>query len=244
MLTTEMLLPLLVPFLYIFLLVVLLIVLKLLTLNFKFRHSQYGTVSGNSFFKTIMDKGNFGEFLTFRILERLKGDNKVLTNLYISKQDGSTTELDLVLVNQTGVYVFESKNYSGWIFGDDKSKNWTQSLKGGKKTKFLNPVWQNKGHIGALSQLLSEVSTQHFYSYIVFSERCELKKVISTSQSVSILRRNQLSGILKRDFDARNAVLTVEQVDAIHDLLKKHSRADDDVKAQHIQHIKNKFDHD
>ncbi|NLK22184.1 MAG: NERD domain-containing protein [Epulopiscium sp.] len=26
------------------------------------------------------------------------------------------------------MYVFESKNYSGWIFGNEKDKNWTQML--------------------------------------------------------------------------------------------------------------------
>jgi hypothetical protein len=59
-----------------------------------------------------------------------------MTNLYIPKKDGSTTEIDLIMLSQTGVYVFESKNYSGWIFGDEKSKNWMQTLQS-KPTSYL-----------------------------------------------------------------------------------------------------------
>jgi hypothetical protein len=67
---------------------------------------------------TIFNSGNYGEFLTFCCLEKLKGDHKLLTNVYLPKKDGSTTEIDLIMIDETGIYVFESKNYSGWIFGD------------------------------------------------------------------------------------------------------------------------------
>ena len=96
----------------------------------------------------------------------------MLTNVYIPKNDGTTTEIDLLMINKTGIYVFESKNYSGWIFGDEKSKNWTQTLKGGKKNKFFNPILQNRAHINALKKLVKDVDSNNFYSYIVFSDRC------------------------------------------------------------------------
>lgn len=60
-----------------------------------------------------------------------------MTNLYIPKRDGTITEIDLIMLSQTGIYVFESKNYSGWIFGDEKSKKWMQTLKNKQKTNFL-----------------------------------------------------------------------------------------------------------
>lgn len=39
-----------------------------------------------------------------------------------------TYEIDLIMISETGIYVFESKNYSGWIFGDEKQRYWTQIL--------------------------------------------------------------------------------------------------------------------
>jgi len=60
-------------------------------LNYK--NSRYGAVSGNNFWKTILNAGNYGEYLTFRVLEKLKGNNKLLKNVYIPKADGMTTEI-------------------------------------------------------------------------------------------------------------------------------------------------------
>ncbi|MGB4186169.1 MAG: nuclease-related domain-containing protein, partial [Caldicoprobacterales bacterium] len=152
------------------------VLLKLLSLYLKYRNSNYKLVSGNSFFKTIFDKGNYGEFLTFTKLEKLSDQNKLLTNLYIPRDDGTTTEVDLVMISPTGIYVFESKNYSGWIFGDEKNKNWTQTLENGQKNRFYNPIWQNKAHINALKAVLN-LNDDAFKSYIIFSERCTLKKI-------------------------------------------------------------------
>ena len=135
--------------------------------------------------KTIFDKGNYGEFLTFCMLEKM-GESNILTNIYLPQKDGTTTEVDLLIINATGIYVFESKNYSGWIFGDEKNKMWTQSLKGGQKNKFFNPIWQNKGHISALDNYLNNQFSDAFYSYIIFSERCELKKVNFSSPNVGL----------------------------------------------------------
>ncbi|SHI07229.1 nuclease-related domain-containing protein, partial [Clostridium grantii] len=140
----------------------------------RYRGSKYKIASGNSFFKTVFDKGNYGEFLTFSYLEKLGKQNKLMTNIYLPKADGSTTEVDLIMLSETGIYVFESKNYSGWIFGDEKNKNWTQSLQNKQKNKFYNPIWQNKGHISALKDTLG-INKEDFYkSYIIFSERCTL----------------------------------------------------------------------
>jgi hypothetical protein len=140
MTTIKILMPLFKPFIYVLLISGLVFGVKLLISNLKYKKSQYGVVSGNNFFKTIFDKGNYGEFLTFGFLEKLQGDHKLLTNIYVPKDDGTTTEIDLLMITKTGIYVFESKNYSGWIFGDEKNKNWTQSLKGAKKkNKFSIP---------------------------------------------------------------------------------------------------------
>ena len=109
---------------YLFLLmpIVLLLIMSsiaLLPKYFKFKDSDYRSESGNSFSKTLFDKGNYGEFLTFSYLEKLDILKKLLVNVYVTKDDGSTTEIDLIMICSAGIYVFESKNYSGWIFGNE-----------------------------------------------------------------------------------------------------------------------------
>ena len=193
----------LIPLIVIALIPLLVLTINRLFLYLKFSKSRYGVVSGNNFLKVAFDKGNYGEFLTFTYLEKLSGDNKILTNIYLPKKDRTTTEIDLLMLSNTGIYVFESKNYSGWIFGDEKSKNWTQTLKGGKKNKFLNPIWQNKGHIKALQKILADVDDNYFFSYIVFSERCEFKKVSVFGDNISVVKRNKLFDLLKEHIENR-----------------------------------------
>ena len=100
----------------------------------------------------------------------------VLRNVYIPKEDGGTSEIDLMYITSKGIAVIESKNYSGYIFGNEENANWTVTLYAGKdffgrnkveKIKFYNPIKQNKNHIRYLKQYLGhDVQT---FSIIVFS---------------------------------------------------------------------------
>lgn len=215
------------------------VLLKLLSLYLKYRNSNYKLVSGNSFFKTIFDKGNYGEFLTFTKLEKLSDQNKLLTNLYIPRDDGTTTEVDLVMISPTGIYVFESKNYSGWIFGDEKNKNWTQTLENGQKNRFYNPIWQNKAHINALKTVLN-LNDDAFKSYIIFSERCTLKKINVTSPNVKVIKRDQLIRNVNKDIKDLPEIFTSDEVNKIYSSLQKYTNVDEDIKQAHIEAIKSK----
>ena len=57
---------------------------------------------------------------------------KVLQNIYIPQNDEGTTEIDLLYLTQKRIFVIESKNYSGYIFGNEKYSKWTSSLYAGK----------------------------------------------------------------------------------------------------------------
>lgn len=127
-------------------------------------------------------------------LETLPGEKKFLFNVYLPKQSDETTELDAVMIHESGIYVFESKNYSGWIFGSEDQYQWTQTLPNGKrarKIKFYNPVKQNKAHIEWLLKFLGD-ETLPVHSYIVFSERCELKNIQLNDVKQHVLKRNEL----------------------------------------------------
>lgn len=103
--------------------------------------------------------GEYGEFLTLKKIivtcKRFDGYYKILRNIYLQTKNG-TTEVDTILIHETGIYVFESKNYSGWIFGNNKQKEWTQAVDRYTKNRFYNPIWQNEGHISALKRLFLE----------------------------------------------------------------------------------------
>ncbi len=95
-----------------------------------------------------------------------------LNNVTIPTFNG-TTQIDHVIVSRHGVFVVESKNMDGWIFGDEKSSQWTQSIFG-KKFKFQNPLHQNYRHTKALSDFLG-IDHDKFFSIVMFWGECEFK---------------------------------------------------------------------
>lgn len=131
-------------------------------------------------------KGRLGEDKILDEIERLDHKVEVIKNLIIKKQEG-TTELDIIMLSSVGIYVFEVKNYSGWIFGSEKQKKWTQSFYTGKKESFMNPIHQNYGHIESLKWLLSEKYPHlNYYSVIVFTDKADLKKVPESTDKLII----------------------------------------------------------
>ena len=85
----------------------------------------------------------------------------------------STTQIDHLYVSRYGIFVVETKNYAGWIYGDAEQKQWTQVLYQ-QKRRFYNPLKQNETHIKALAYLL-KLPMDKFHSIVVFVGEAELK---------------------------------------------------------------------
>ena len=77
-------------------------------------------------------KGRAGELMVGLVLRGLGSrEYRVLNNIYLPLPDGTTSQIDHIVVSRYGLFVIETKNYKGWIFCDRDSKVWTQCL-GGK----------------------------------------------------------------------------------------------------------------
>jgi len=95
-------------------------------------------------------------------------------NLMIPTSNG-TTEIDHVIVSPYGIFVVECKNWRGAIYGKPEERYWTVCL-GPRKSWPLNPLFQNRGHIFALSKALN-LPERYFHSVVFFwSDFCEFKK--------------------------------------------------------------------
>lgn len=191
----------------------------------------------------LVDKGIKGEYLTYKYLKSLKGHQRYLFNLYLPKDDKGTTELDVVLLHESGIYVFESKNYSGWIFGTETQKNWVQTLPQGKgkvkKQYFYNPIMQNKGHIKWLKSyiLMEDVS---IYSCIVFSNRCTLKDINLTSGEHVVINRYDILKTVEKNVAKNGKILTIAEIENLYSKLYPLTQVNEMTKNAHIQAIQNK----
>ncbi|PKM64684.1 MAG: hypothetical protein CVU96_01580 [Firmicutes bacterium HGW-Firmicutes-20] len=194
-----------------------------------YNKSNYKVESGVGLFKYLFDTGSFGEALIFFELEKLPMYSKVMTNLYIPTEDG-TTEIDVLYIAPSGIYVIESKNYSGWIFGDEKARNWTAVIYK-TKNKFLNPIWQNKKHIKYLSKVLVDVQLR---SLIVFSERCELKRV--NVEEGLVIKRGKLKKLILKE--SEKVIFSDQEIDEFYNKLKGYSNKSEEEKKLHIEQVR------
>lgn len=145
------------------------------------------------FFNLPKVKGIRGEMKVSRIIKRIakKHDGKVINDVIIQDpESGLTSQIDHILFLRTGIYVIETKNYAGRIYGEAKGQKWTQVLKYGKvKNALYNPLMQNYTHIKRLRNVIGinkgiiscvvfvRGNTQYIDAYNVFSPR-ELKTYI------------------------------------------------------------------
>ena len=106
------------------------------------------------FFKSATGKGFWGELKIRFILGFNRKGKKYVFNNYKMILNGKSTQIDHIVVNKNGVFVIETKNYAGIIYGDEKDHKWLQVPAGGNvENEFYNPVKQNRTHIYQSSQI-------------------------------------------------------------------------------------------
>ena len=199
----------------------------------------------DKFVDSILDdewKGKRGEKLTERELKLVSlfgRKGMTLRNVYVPKENGETSEIDLIYITQKGIFVFESKNYSGWIFGDEKSQFWTAMLPNKEKNRFYNPIKQNKTHLKWLGNYIGE--DVPLFSVIVFSERCELKKIDVETPEIKVIKRDRTYATVRDIWDKTNDALDAEQITRLYEKLKELTNVDKATKAAHIDSIGKRF---
>ncbi|EIA1300435.1 NERD domain-containing protein, partial [Vibrio vulnificus] len=99
-----------------------------------------------SIFKSRWFKGVFGEFLVNKLLSQLPDSDYTLVRNVTLPTDDGTTQIDHIVVSRFGIFVVETKNMKGWIFGSKSQKQWTQKVYR-HSSKFQNPLHQNYKHV-------------------------------------------------------------------------------------------------
>lgn len=150
---------------------------------------------------TSLDRGTWSERdLIPQLLNKCGIDQRAIYHdLYIRKENGTYTQIDLAVPTPQGIIVFEVKDYSGWIFGNGNSKYWMQILAfGEEKHQFYNPIWQNRTHITALRKLLPNNSDVPIFNVVVFYGNSEFKDLdYDTTGRVRVIYNTQVVELIK-----------------------------------------------
>lgn len=120
------------------------------------------------------NKGDIGESRISILNESGLDENHIgLDNVLIPLPDGGTTQIDHIVVSPYGLYIIETKNMGGWIYGNEYDSQWTQVLYKQKYT-FQNPLRQNYKHCQVIASALS-LDNSLIHSVIVFIGDSEFK---------------------------------------------------------------------
>ncbi len=179
--------------------------------------------------KTPWAKGYIGE-LQVRLFAHWQLDKSTyrrLHNVTLNTPDG-TTQIDHVFLSPYGIFVLETKNMSGWIFGSENQAQWTQKLY--KHTfKFQNPLRQNYKHLKALEATLG-VNSEHLHSVIAFVGGSSFKTEVPANVTQGI-------GFIRYIESFQQAVFSEAEVGAMLHSLQTGRRAP--TLATHREHVQN-----
>ena len=173
------------------------------------------------------DVGHLGEYNVYKALQGI--DAKFLFNLYVP-YGNSTSEIDIVMISKSGIFVIECKNYRGIINGEEDDEYWTSLSKIDYRhndtnvNTFYNPIKQNQTHIEALSQYIK----YPMHNIVCFSDMsiCNIKSKSIVTQVKYI--NSIITNIQKQSLDIVN-------VDEVYNVLYPFGEVDEETKMKHIE---------
>ncbi len=207
-----------------------------LAADFRYRFSVFYKENGKLPLKILKnDFGRYGEYLLYDRLRREKG--QWLFNLYLP-HGREYTEVDALLLSPAGIFIFESKNFSGRIYGLAGQREWFHTFrtaKGIKKQRFFNPLMQNGAHLTALSRLVPE--NVPLYPMVVFGSNAELFTPEAENSPDRLMTLGKLPGRVKAL--RKNSKFSCEYKE-LYNLLKPYTAVDIKMKNDHIAMVTQK----
>ncbi|MFO7864657.1 MAG: nuclease-related domain-containing protein, partial [Salinivirgaceae bacterium] len=162
----------------------------------------------------------------------------IFHDLYLKKNNGDFSQIDLVAITHVGIIVFEVKDYSGWIYGNGNQSHWTQVLAyGNEKYRFYNPIMQNNNHIKELRNKINHFNNVPFYSIILFYGDCVLKDVSFIPHGTFLVKAKRVLEVIEIITKTNDPILYQDK----HEIVKVLNEAveNGDYVENQIKHIEN-----
>lgn len=179
----------------------------------------------------IERKGQQGEEEVQRILSVLPKKEYIVLNDVLLPGNAGTTQIDHVVISLYGIFVIESKNYNGKIYGSHDSEKWSQYMNG-KQYTFRNPIKQNLGHVLAIKNLIG-ISGKNLIPIVVFTGSATLKlygcdEVVYDGMLLNTIYRYT------------NRVFTPKQIESYATIIDNRMDENPQTKSAHVNGIKDR----
>ena len=142
--------------------------------------------------RRLKQAGKEGEKKVADTIEEISNEgSRLINNLILYDKKGKTFQIDHLFINTNGIWIIETKNWSGTIYGDEEDKYWTQQKKYSSESRY-NPIKQNYGHYYKIKPLLK--GNARIHCLVVF-----IDADISNIQSEHICSLIDLPNFLLRE---------------------------------------------
>lgn len=183
-------------------------------------------------FRSSFFKGFVGEwYVNNRLTAALDANEyQLFKNVTLPTEEGGSTQIDHILLSPYGLFVIETKNMKGWIFGSERQAKWTQQIYK-HKSSFQNPLRQNYKHTETLQDLL-ELPKDVVHSVVIFTARAEFKtdmpeNVGYVSDAIKFIRSHDLK-----------CFTAIQQVELKYQLSTKRLKQGIKTHVKHAKHVK------
>ena len=161
--------------------------------------------------------GKEGELQAKKILNHYLNENDLLLNNLNISIHGRNTELDYVIINNNGIFIFEVKNFSGKLVGNEDDQYWNKyKISSGNKEyikEIRNPIKQLKREIYLLKEYLKYYGVDLWIEgYVLF---VNMNSPVESEYTIN--DQSEIDDILHL---RRNQVLTKNQIEKIISILK------------------------
>ena len=226
----------------IFVIAIIIVLIVKLLIRFSGSNGSSNNNSSTTMFpESVEEKGIRGEREVAHIVDwSCTRINAIpIKDLYLPWSDGSTAQIDELIIATSGIYVIEMKNYKGWIFGNENNQYWTQVLYkgysgGSTKNRLYNPIRQNASHIACLRKNLKGYKGP-IHSLVVFSDEAEFKDVTVNSSDVYLLYESHLNRMIHGIDSAYKDRISENEINDIHTKLLQISFGTDST--HHVEKI-------
>lgn len=176
-------------------------------------------------------KGLEFENEVYEEIKRVYPNAKVLRNVIIPKNDGNTTEIDILYLTPKGFFVIECKNIQAFIVGREFNDNWLVYYTKKYKQNLYSPIKQNNGHILALKELFPKYN---FYNLVIFSDHTKLCKELEEINHI-VTKFSGFAEFLIDTLRKKSPIYTQAEVDSIYNFLLSYVDKD---KEEHMEYVK------
>lgn len=202
----------------------------------------YKYETGLNPFYTTHKEGTSLEYEIFKILYRFEG--KVLSNLYVNKIDDSTSEIDVLFIHNTGIYVLECKDIRAIeIIGDEQDIKWDCIYRKKKIRKMYNPLKQNLGHIATLKNALRDRCRFDCFNSVVVINCTNVKSRYTSNfdnYNQRIVTPQQLKNYIESLIKDKERIFSDEEVLDIYKYIhENYANVSNKVKKVHKQRVNN-----